>query len=53
MKYSLNDKISIISIHAPYAGCDIISSIINKAKSISIHAPYAGCDVFLLRANSQ
>ena len=33
-----------ISIHAPRAGCDLISSITKAVIMISIHAPRAGCD---------
>ncbi len=33
-----------ISIHAPLAGCDEISTFCYDEKNISIHAPLAGCD---------
>ena len=35
---------TVISIHAPLAGCDTISSNEVRKLSISIHAPLAGCD---------
>jgi len=34
----------VISIHAPYAGCDQNGQPRIRSRSISIHAPYAGCD---------
>ena len=35
-----------ISIHAPLAGCDILTLLgMNGKKRISIHAPLAGCDL--------
>ena len=37
-------KRSLISIHAPRAGCDARSAGITNAEAISIHAPRAGCD---------
>ena len=33
-----------ISIHAPHAGCDNLSGIVEISFFISIHAPHAGCD---------
>ncbi len=36
---------SIISIHAPRAGCDRSTGKLNLRTAISIHAPRAGCDV--------
>ena len=41
----LTPVVSVISIHAPHAGCDSrISSILTEIL-ISIHAPHAGCDL--------
>ena len=35
-----------ISIHAPLAGCDVLTLLgMNGKKRISIHAPLAGCDL--------
>ena len=37
-----------ISIHAPLAGCDVLTLLgMNGKKRISIHAPLAGCDVVI------
>ena len=35
---------SVISIHAPLTGCDIMDVIIENENFISIHAPLTGCD---------
>ena len=35
---------SLISIHAPLAGCDFLRCRSSAARPISIHAPLAGCD---------
>ena len=37
-------EISLISIHAPLAGCDRRETELIPTKTISIHAPLAGCD---------
>ena len=34
-----------ISIHAPLAGCDVVTEAYDANVGISIHAPLAGCDV--------
>ena len=36
---------SLISIHAPLAGCDDPAAFLNLRHHISIHAPLAGCDL--------
>ncbi len=41
--------LSDISIHAPYAGSDVIPKGATDCADISIHAPYAGSDVRILR----
>ena len=38
------EKFSVISIHAPHAGCDQTSDPAQANACISIHAPHAGCD---------
>ena len=37
---------TVISIHAPHAGCDRIAALESTVggHGISIHAPHAGCD---------
>ena len=41
------DFVTIISIHAPLAGCDELTEQIRHVEIISIHAPLAGCDSFV------
>ena len=35
---------TVISIHAPLAGCDACLRVRSRGRDISIHAPLAGCD---------
>ena len=46
-KESADTRTSLISIHAPLTGCDVINpTIYNRYTKISIHAPLTGCDHF-------
>ena len=41
---AIRERMDLISIHAPRAGCDAGDSGCNRGGRISIHAPRAGCD---------
>ena len=43
-------RVSVISIHAPHAGCDSRTSYLCWSSCISIHAPHAGCDADMRHA---
>ena len=34
----------VVSIHAPWEGCDIVRALMPSALEVSIHAPWEGCD---------
>ena len=45
--YELEIIVMRISIHTAFAGCDIISEIMEVCKmEISIHTAFAGCDFY-------
>ena len=37
--------LAVVSIHAPWEGCDVRSRTIKLVRLVSIHAPWEGCDV--------
>ena len=34
----------VVSIHAPWEGCDYLQQTLERVKKVSIHAPWEGCD---------
>ena len=37
-------SLAVVSIHAPWEGCDLQDAVILHLMSVSIHAPWEGCD---------
>ena len=44
VRLMMRNSATIISIHAPHAGCDLYRVTYYNSNMISIHAPHAGCD---------
>ena len=44
MAIGVYDPKYVVSIHAPWEGCDEKERILNRLQRVSIHAPWEGCD---------